>query len=354
MERKPWEESVANQYVEWVSAWILFIVSCVVFVIEMYNYITIYSKNKEIFVKIYFFMPILMYTFYGLSSLSILITFKWSYNCDIFALSTVLCYALAKFVLYEYYLARLYAIYSSSAFRFNTKTLIISSIIIVMYTTVAVVLIILKYEVFPEQKEIVYFCNNYIPWYIFAISAPLDQIISCYSLYLFTKPIVYLINLDNNDTHKNASLNQEYRVLVKVYTLSSVQFITTLMAFIIFAMGYGTPFLTTDAVINSICIALMNKKYNSVYNALCCCTHKLFHKCINICCVKAKETHQKRGLEFQHVITDSGQPTPVPVNDLPSTNEKRKIMRRMTTLEIAMEIGDGNPKSDDINTNCDL
>jgi len=255
----------------------------------MYYFITIHSKQKEISIKIYLFMPLLIYVFYALCLVCVLIFFQeWWYNCYVLGLSTVIAYILAKFILYQYYLARLYSIYSSSAFKFNTKKLALLSIIIVIYTGITIALVVLNFKVTSNQQKIVYVCDVKIPVYIFGVSNAFDQIISCYSLYLFTKPIVYIVNLAHNDDSINIENMKQYRVLVKIYTLSSIQFITTLISLIMLGIGFGAPFSSTDAVINSICIALMNKTYINIYNKLCCFTHKLCQKCVIGCCVISK------------------------------------------------------------------
>ena len=227
---------------------------------------------------------------------------EWSYNCKLFGLSGVLCYAFAKFMLYQYYLARLYNIFSSSAFKFNTKILILSSIILITYNVVTSVLLVLTYHVIPEKRQIVYICSIRLPPYVFGIGNSLDQVISIVCLYLFTKPIVYLVNSINNSMNKDLNDIKLFRILVKVYTLSTVQFITTLIAGTMLAIGFGVQFWTTDAVINSICIALMNKVYTKTYNKLCCCMNKICGKCVIAWCVKMKS---KPPLPLENVGTNS-------------------------------------------------
>ena len=309
-----WERSLINQYLEIIFCWIGIIIICIILFIELYNFICVNSTKKELSIKVYTFIPIFIYTFYILFLLSILIHFhKWSDNCMIFGLSGLLSYAFAKFMLYQYYLARLYSIYSSSAFQFNTKIVILSSIILITYNAVTTVLVLLSYKVIHIQQQIIYNCLLILPLYIIGFGYLIDGIISCVCLYLFTKPIVYLVNSTKESINKDVNDTKLYGVLVKIYTLSTVQFITTLISGIMLIFSFGKPPWLADAAINSICIALMNKEYTKTYNKLCCCINKICGKCVITCCVKMKKHPQ---LSLKIVATNSGQ-TSTPKHILP-------------------------------------
>ena len=119
------------------------------------------------------------------------------------------------------------------------------------------------------------------------MSLPMDIILTFIALYVFTTPLIKILRALNSKYQKN---NHDYDKdftgpVIKIWILTSVSGITTLIAHIISILTLTNVAYGFDTPINCICIVLMSQYYSKSYEMSCC----LLIKCINCCDKRHKE-----------------------------------------------------------------
>eukprot|EP01084_Bolivina_argentea_P138186 243336_1 len=169
--------------------------------------------------------------------------------------------------------------------------------------TTTIILILVTYSASISHKNIINVCDEEIPFMIYLVPALLDQIVTFTVVYLFIKPIIYLIKIktvdddskvsatnatDTVQSNTTVALQKEYQTIVKVAALSFIASITT---FLVLISAVIAPFsslqFAVDMGINALCILLMNSGYSKLYTLLCCGTNKICQKfIICLCCLQ--------------------------------------------------------------------
>eukprot|EP01084_Bolivina_argentea_P138187 243338_1 len=310
-----------------------FIIS-MVFMIELFRNINTFKKNKMKRIHSYYFISqLLIYLCYIINGVSnIIVWFKLSEHCAVFDLIVILSYVLSKLFLYEFFILRLHVIYSQSCFKYNSKILIFLAVFIAFYILLTVILIVTNYSVEPIPKNIITVCQEHIPFFIYLYAALLDQIVTFTAVYLFIKPLLYLIRAEtssNDDSvemesvdsksHSDSNtsnvklIRREYDTIVKVAALSFIASITTFLVLLFQVVFFSSniPF-AIDMLINAICVLLMNSVYSRLYGKICCLTNRLCQKCIIcICCLQfqIKQNKIEANLSMSSINTPKSQNT---------------------------------------------
>ena len=274
-----WRYSKAWFYVVISIQWVTLTSIIIIFMIDMHHIIKQFKKvgNKY---RLCLIVQILVYITYIIFILLQLVTsMEWTKNC-IFDYVVSILYPITKMVLYQLFITRIYVIYSNSFLKYSNKILISFSIFIV----IMILLIILLITFDPNAKFYHHHnvgCISTWSFYINAIGAATDFLISFCCLYLFIKPLSFLLHEQPPNVGELYSLIYKYINLTIVSVLSS-----TICLIILSIIGIGV-LVDIDAVINSLCVMFMSQSYTKYYNKLCfsCneCT-KIMLK--HICCLK--------------------------------------------------------------------
>eukprot|EP01084_Bolivina_argentea_P296060 509843_1 len=319
------------QYVLLISGTVTTMTIILIVFIELYNTYqrikkqrtkssTTSNRKLSVMVSYYFTFPLLFYLCYVIHSIANMLTwFKISDNCMLIYYISSISYILSKAFLYEFFILRLYVAYKKSCFQYNPHILTFLAIFVVFYMITIIILITVNWNVVLVPNSIINGCLSNTPFFIYAIGAGLDQIIAFSTVYLFAKPLIYLLKVSgdfpvNHDAKSHSSgtettannartrstssspnsnpdpdvaLKSEYRIIVKVASLSFIASITTAVVLLFQVILFPNYLLfVVDIFINTLCVALMNKSYSRIYYMVCCLPNRFCKTCIIcICCL---------------------------------------------------------------------
>eukprot|EP01084_Bolivina_argentea_P131620 232292_1 len=277
----------------------------------------------------YFAVPLTLYLCYIWFEIShLVIWLKISMNCMVFDMLVTMLYVLSKFTMYQFFVLRLHVIYSKSSFQYNPKILIGLALFILIYVSLTITLILLHYSVTLIPGTYINFCRETVPFYIHVYAAIMDQIATFTAVYLFTKPLIYVIKFQmkvNSIDHSEEStvrsnsitpienttalkIKKEYDMIVKVSALSFIASISTFIVLLLYVITDKYVLFHVDIFMNSICIMLMNTAYTKLYHRICCGTNKCCQKCILcVCCLQLERNRTKEEIQLSNVIKEETQ-----------------------------------------------
>ena len=207
---------------------------------------------------------------------------------DWMAKLTPIVYGNARATMYLLYILRLHRVYKQSIFAFNKILLIISAIlVIIMHLSVSIYGAISV----TQDKHVwfgqIYTCHMRLTPLYTIMSLPMDIILTFIALYVFTTPLIKILRALNSKYPKNDhDYDKDFTgPVIKIWILTSVSGITTLIAHIISILTLTNVAYGFDTPINCICIVLMSEYYSKSYEMSCC----LLIKCINCCDKRNKE-----------------------------------------------------------------
>ena len=219
-------------------------------------------------------------------------------------------YYLIKLETYLIFALRLHLVYDGSPYEIGKNKLICTSVFLIIYTFAIVIVYIVLIGIEPDNgfnndahddgfdvdfvdvsnSEYFNLCKTIAPEWYASLIGGVDFLVNVVYVILFVIPIRKLaksINLSSRSLDDKDRLIGKMLVIgIKVYILSLVLFLTTLVAIGIYLATYIAVF-SVDQIINITCLILMtpyypNRKY---YLRLCCC-------CI-FCCDRKGYTKRK-------------------------------------------------------------
>eukprot|EP01083_Nonionella_stella_P184947 673054_1 len=240
------------------------------------------NKRKRVFSRLHV-LPLFMYIFYvmaGIISVTHRLGIGSFSDCKPCGIKGSL-FAAGKVMMYLIFIYRLHAIYSNTAFEYNTKYLSIMAVFCVLYQFLAGVANLLTVSSASVQIGDETFCQCV---YVMAIPGGIllaDTIVSIVCCCAFIKPLKALQELkaqlgDSSDA-------ELHRTVVKNMTLTSVAVITTMFVMIVIIALQLNGLAALDIIINSICIFLMNNEHDLWFKYLCC-DGKCGSKAVETCC----------------------------------------------------------------------
>ena len=249
-------------------------------IIVIESYIN-YNKKTELYERIFNALAMSVYILYLLQIiLSSLAMFTGSFGCTYISPVVIAFHFPGRGVYFSIFIIRIYIIFKSCpSLKYSTKLLII------LFSTVIIFAILLSFLYIYDHINNAYYdiesqrCVSSIPFYLLGITAFYDLSFNMLTLYLFIKKLRILI-IESSD-HNNTELQ---KLILKSSVLVIMSIFTSVMIAGIYAplLSMGLNIITTDWIINSICIALMKTDYDKYYKQLCFYPNK----CINFCCLK--------------------------------------------------------------------
>eukprot|EP01084_Bolivina_argentea_P300723 518622_1 len=216
--------------------------------------------------QLVFILPMLSYILFIGAALCGNLSVLGIKGCEITGRAGPSCYFIAKMFMYLVFIYRIYFVYSNSYFHYNTKVLIILSIIVILCTTFEIIMT----GVTTNGKIMV--VNNYsscialIPYGLAIFAALFDLTISGICLFLFIRPLL-LVSKQQNDKETKIELKG---VVLKYTTLSIVAILSTFIVLIVMAIFDMTGVAAIDVCCNCLCIMFFNTRYDQSFKTLCC------------------------------------------------------------------------------------
>ena len=217
---------------------------------------------------------------------------RWKFmesTCQILSILVAISYTTAKGLMYILFVARLYSVYGSSAYKYNPKLLIFLVIINLLYCLSFIIILPIWTEidvVHLEFAEYVIFCQPQWPESIVLAIGGYDFIFSILFLVAFNWPLRKISqhrmrsNSYNQRTDNNPSkVNPEQKMIATLINLGTKSkiliwnaILSTLFHMIFIIITDSPTTVTVDIVVNCICICLMTPYYadDMYYNRLCC------------------------------------------------------------------------------------
>eukprot|EP01083_Nonionella_stella_P234351 825006_1 len=233
-------------------------------------------------------LPLLMYTFYIVTGITSTARQLRTAACSDFKFCGVngTSYVLAKLMMYLVFIYRLHAIYSNTAFRYNTKFLSMFAVICVLYTFAFGVLFFLTLSPVSVHVGGDTYCEcDYESMLVPSIFALADTIVSVICCCAFIKPLKALQALTPESRDEEL-----HRAVVKTMTLTSVAVISTIFIMFVVIVSKFTGLASFDVIINSICIFLMDKE-RALWFRYLCFDGKCGSKVVECCCSSSNETN---------------------------------------------------------------
>eukprot|EP01083_Nonionella_stella_P031994 87566_1 len=225
-------------------------------------------------------LPLLMYSFYVVTGIISTLfklrigSFSDCYPCGIQGIF----FASGKLMLYLIFIYRLHAIYSDTAFQYNTKHLSIMAVITVFYTYCLTIVNMLTVSSVSVQIGGETYCDcvsvMLVPVVIFVADVTVMAVCCC----AFIRPLKAL--QAHNSESRDVVL---YRVVVKNMTLTCVSVITTLLIAIVIIGLKLNGLVGIDVIINSFCVFLMNSERDLWFKYLCF-DGKCGSRAVECCC----------------------------------------------------------------------
>ena len=242
------------------------------------------SKNSKYADFLLFTLPLLTYFAYFMSQICAFIDdFELTnISCLVWTRFGVAFWIWAKCFLYLLLIFRLYTVYNGTAFAYH-PALLWSMIII----TITQALALSYFTPIHTTVKISYhnnvrLCDGIVDNFVLGIAVFIDTFISWFALYLFLKPL-------NSIIKESSNFDQDwYQFMVKTCSLTLVMVFSTFIFLVIVGIFDITSIGVIDHLINCICIAFFNKKYDLWFNK-CCYATVIFTKCITVyccCCCK--------------------------------------------------------------------
>ena len=132
----------------------------------------------------------------------------------------------------------------------------------------------------------------------------MDVIISIVLCYLFIGPIKQVLNeannekTDNTDKHTPSQSEEFFTfVYIKYALLTSISIILNLIGLSLYLFKHLTILIEVTSAISCICIVLMYRKYQPLFDCFCgCCVHR---------CMKRKRLDEHPGVHGITQVTNA-------------------------------------------------
>ena len=220
-----------------------------------------------------------------------------SMQCFTFYILYVLLWALNKTFIYYSYFLRLDLSFADSAFAVNRHLLRTLYAGNTLYFIVYVIVL-----AFVEEPRHYFwnaryqYCertpNIHSGTLLVVLSALIivyDSCMSVVTLLLFLKPLWHLKKIQNDE--------KLHHLIVKVSLLNSLLIMSSLLAFMLYAVTVAGVFILLDNVVNAVSFVLMAKVHHKLYLSLC-------RVCISGAYCKYTETEIDHELEYRRMEDD--------------------------------------------------
>eukprot|EP01084_Bolivina_argentea_P022299 41436_1 len=214
----------------------------------------------------YVYLEKLLTTFIQIIFLIFLIIFASNFfgffenKCNLMAKVATSIWSTARFSLYYLLVLRIKIAFGNSLFGYRNRTFIMLLVWITFCFMCQIWSAVV--EITGEKRD--GFCQIYCPYVAIFMALAADGPISVICLILFIKPLIYIIKNSGNSEKEFANTAFKCTLLAVLAVISSgLWFLTQIF------IPTGGILSAVDSVINTLCVALMDKSCEYVYGILC-------------------------------------------------------------------------------------
>eukprot|EP01084_Bolivina_argentea_P164951 286686_1 len=216
-----------------------------------------------------------------LSLINILTLIGHPNTCQPFTIVQNICWIFTKLCIYNVIIIRLQIAFAGSAYAYNPTLLSIAYCIVNSTCILCIIASIFDVDSIHFETG---WCLFIIPTWIILLPCVLDIVCSAFAMYLFIKPLKYILKkqLSNNIGNKqSAHVIKISQLITKLILLSIIAVISNLFGGIFFAVTDIAIFTYLDTVINPICLILMENVNKDIYKLFCKCCHVKLHAIVH-------------------------------------------------------------------------